>query len=59
MAEITIFASDIGLAPGVWPPTITWGDVVFTKTTVVRDRDRDITYVRYFAGAQELRIIND
>jgi len=57
-----VFASDLGLRPGEWPVRLRVADfpgLEFVRQTYCRDRDGDIQYVRYFAGAQELLIFND
>jgi hypothetical protein len=45
-------ASDLGLAPGVYPATITMNGTTYSGRAVARDPEGDVTHVEYYAFVQ-------
>ena len=43
----TIFASDLGLRPSVWPKQIQFEDAIWYRGREVRDSEREMQYVEY------------
>jgi len=57
--ETTAEASELGLAPGHWPDTITVLNNEFTKAQTARDQHGDITHVKYVRKSITLVVLND
>lgn len=57
---LTADASDLGLAPGHWPQTITAHDTDFRLVRLIYDEDYDVAYAQYRAdNGRLLRVFND
>lgn len=53
-------ASDLGLAPGVWPNELEVGEHVFKRLRFDRNADREVTCAIYFSFyGRVLRVFND
>lgn len=66
--DLAVEASEIGLAPGEWPVTLTVADrfgtlLVFVRLMTVRDDDGDVRWTAYTHRAafssHTLRVYND
>ena len=57
--EVAEFASDIGLAPGIWPRTIVYIGKEFDLYFVEHDAEGDVTFALYKNDKTLLRVFND
>ena len=55
------FASDVGLLPGYWPPTLTIDGAQWSRDQIYRGRDREVTQVCYLRSDHRamLMLAND
>lgn len=59
LGEYSLDASDLGLAPGVWPSAIRVGEKLYTAPVPQRDREGDLVCVTYFTSGSRLTLWND
>lgn len=52
-------ASDLGLPPFCWPPSINWDGKVWAKHHPIYDRERELLYFVYKNGDEFLKVAND